>query len=162
MFDALWSAFSSALWVGAVRHIRKRIKQFPENWSKMRPQTARVRIVWEWAKHFTWGQMLRSWHETQFFDENDKKSNWVTEVSFCHIITCYMALEPARSIFSSYLNKHDVHTSGTLYKHIKHKQNWRIYRILQILHIVDVRSVCLVDGCLVCAWCVHIIMVFIT
>ena len=24
---------------------------------------------------FPWGQMLRSWHETQFFDENDKKSN---------------------------------------------------------------------------------------
>ena len=57
--------------------------------------------------------MLRSWHETQKFDENGQNLNWATEASFFRRNTRDTALEPQRSKFLSYKHPKYVHTSGT-------------------------------------------------
>ena len=104
------------------------------------------------------------WWKTDFFQnfwKNLQNWNWATETSSCRKKTCDTALEPPGHLFLSYKHNqvyaHIRHILGTHQAHRAHIHN------LENLENFLGSPVLLVPGvCLVCAWCVHIIMVFIT
>ena len=85
--------------------------------------------------------MLRSCNETLYFEWIIKILNWVTEASFCCKNACDTALEPQRSIFSSYKRHivcaHIRHILGTHQAHAKLKLwtfGWELRFFLKIYH----------------------------
>ena len=67
--------------------------------------------------------------QTRQTPQNLQNSTRATEASFCHKKTCDTALEPPKSIFSSFTHHEYVHTSGTHLAHRWHVQKMKIFKI---------------------------------